>query len=193
MALEERPSPPTCATALQTRDAAAKLAKAAQKAADKAAEEEVKARKAAEREAEKAAKLVEKAKRDAERGPIKPRTAESYYTDSSRERTASDNPGLSGAELSKIVKANFKGLSAKERAPFEASASEDKARYERECEEAGFSPNGGKRAKTGEASAPPTPPSGKTPPHGAEIDEEAMEEDAMPSPIAVKKPEGPKP
>lgn len=84
------------------------------------------------------------AKKKKEKVPGQPkRNLSSYfiYVRENREKVIADNAGISVTEITKILGAQWKALSADEKAPYEEKAAEDKVRYAREMDE--FKKNGG--------------------------------------------------
>ena len=84
------------------------------------------------------------AKKKKEKVPGQPkRNLSSYfiYVRDNREKVIADNAGISVTEITKILGAQWKALSAEEKAPYEEKAAQDKVRYAREMDE--FKKNGG--------------------------------------------------
>lgn len=84
------------------------------------------------------------AKKKKEKLPGQPkRNLSSYfmYVRDNREKVIADNAGISVTEITKILGAQWKALTAEEKAPYEEKAAEDKVRYAREMDE--FKKNGG--------------------------------------------------
>ena len=98
--------------------------------------EKRKAEKAEERDAAKAEKAAAKAEKDAQ--PKKPLGPYFIYMAEKREEFKAANPDAKNADLGKLMGAAWKELSDEDKAPYCAKAKDDKARYERECEEAGI-------------------------------------------------------
>ena len=83
-------------------------------------------------------------KKKKEKVPGQPkRSLSSYfiYVRDNRQKVIADNAGISVTEITKILGAQWKALSAEEKAPYEKLAAEDKLRYAREMDE--FKKNGG--------------------------------------------------
>eukprot|EP00741_Cyanophora_paradoxa_P014565 tig00020806_g14045.t1 len=64
--------------------------------------------------------------------PKKPTNAYNYFSADKRESIKAENPGASFGEIGKLTGDKWKGMTAEEKAPYEAKAAADKARYERE-------------------------------------------------------------
>jgi len=84
------------------------------------------------------------AKKKKEKVPGQPkRNLSSYfiYVRENREKVIADNPGIGVTEITKILGAQWKELSAADKVPYEEKAAEDKVRYAREMDE--FKKSGG--------------------------------------------------
>jgi len=111
-----------------------------------------------------------------EKDPNKPKRALSaffYYANEERPKVRASNPDFSVGEVAKELGRQWNELSATEKAPFEKSAEEDRARYDAAMKayKAGESPM--KKAKTNGHKAAPPPESDEEP----EDDDEGEDED----------------
>ncbi|KAL6706586.1 Non-histone chromosomal protein 6 [Coniothyrium glycines] len=55
-----------------------------------------------------------------------------FFANEQREKVREDNPGIKFGEVGKVLGEKWKGLSEKQRQPYEAKAATDKKRYEEE-------------------------------------------------------------
>ncbi|KAF2464705.1 uncharacterized protein BDR25DRAFT_241757 [Lindgomyces ingoldianus] len=55
-----------------------------------------------------------------------------FFANEQREKVREDNPGIKFGEVGKMLGEKWKGLSDKQRAPYDAKAAADKKRYEEE-------------------------------------------------------------
>ena len=111
---------------------------------DKKQKKEKKAKKERKRKSSGDGGEKKPAKKKKEKVPGQPkRNLSSYfiYVRENREKVIADNAGISVTEITKILGAQWKALSAEEKAPYEEKAAEDKVRYAREMDE--FKKNGG--------------------------------------------------
>lgn len=74
-------------------------------------------------------------KKQKKEGPQRPVNAYVLYLKSARGKVAAANPNAGSGGITKICGAQWKQLSAKERAPFDEEAARDKLRYQREMEQ----------------------------------------------------------
>ena len=86
-------------------------------------------------EADKAKKQKEKEDKEAAKGPKRGLSAYMYYTADVRPKFKEENPDAKMTDLTKLMAAKWKTLSAEDKVPYEEKAKEDKARYEKEKKE----------------------------------------------------------
>ncbi|KAF2165822.1 hypothetical protein M409DRAFT_55682 [Zasmidium cellare ATCC 36951] len=55
-----------------------------------------------------------------------------FFANDQRDKVRDDNPGIKFGEVGKILGEKWKGLTEKQKAPYEAKAAADKKRYEEE-------------------------------------------------------------
>jgi hypothetical protein len=67
-------------------------------------------------------------------GPKKASTSYFMFTAAVREKVKKENPGASTTELTKVLGAQWRALSDKEKVPFEKQAEADRIRYQKEFE-----------------------------------------------------------
>ncbi|KAL9096744.1 MAG: hypothetical protein Q9165_001232 [Trypethelium subeluteriae] len=79
----------------------------------------------------KADKVGGKKKKDPS-APKRGLSAYMFFANENREKVRDENPGIKFGEVGKILGEKWKGLSEKQRAPYEAKAAADKKRYEEE-------------------------------------------------------------
>ena len=79
-------------------------------------------------------------------GPKKPRTAYILFNTEKRKEVITKNPNLKNPEIVKMLADMWRGLTPKQKEPFNKMAEEDKQRYAKEL--AAFSVNGAKEEGT---------------------------------------------
>ena len=95
--------------------------------------------------------------------PKRNKTAYNYYSSASRNDVKTANPSAKPIEITKLISENWKALSAKEKAPWDAKAAADKERYQKEMAE--YTSKGG--AATSSSPKPTPSSSSKSPKKGA--------------------------
>eukprot|EP00908_Phaeocystis_cordata_P023346 Transcript_5774.p1 GENE.Transcript_5774~~Transcript_5774.p1 ORF type:complete len:706 (-),score=450.95 Transcript_5774:211-2328(-) len=129
---------------------------------------------------------VKEEKEDKEKKPQKPKSAFALYCVKERASVKEANADAETKEVTKLLTAQWKGLSEEEKQPFEAEADADKQRYIDECEAAGFEPELNEKKEKGEKKAKKK----KRDEEGEGADEAAKddeaEEEAAPAPKKKK-------
>ena len=91
--------------------------------------------------------------------PQKPKTAYARYIEDARARIKGESPSASPSDVHSLALAAWKAAGKEEKAPYDAAFTADKARYEKECAEAGIEPaKRGRKSGDGDAAPPQQPP-----------------------------------
>ena len=89
----------------------------------------------------------------------KPKTAYARYIKDARARIKGESPSASPSDVHSLALAAWKAAGKEEKAPYDAAFTADKARYEKECAEAGIEPaKRGRKSGDGDAAPPQQPP-----------------------------------
>ncbi|KAK9470076.1 high mobility group box domain-containing protein [Dipodascopsis tothii] len=73
--------------------------------------------------------------------PKRSLSAYMFFANEQRDSVRTENPGIAFGQVGKVLGERWKALNAKEKAPYEARAAQDKKRYEEE--KAAYLANGG--------------------------------------------------